>query len=660
MFVSSVPVEDHGFTSNVDDRISGKDTILGLISEETHTSAKTGSRAGLRFNFKNHTVDFPPLGKPAATLLPPSHATAIPGNNITMLLQNKNKNKFGSGVTSTCSESDGASSSDCLPGFQWQAPQETGWGISHYFIGDASNPTLGFTLSTGTGFMTCDNGANIEDSSNVGGFCDNLPLNDAEGFNAVGRAAPVFKINAFGLTFDVAGAMGSSAAGYCFAFSKCLKTFAVQFGNEYGVSLVKSHFHQTAAGVNFYNVNDCNSTAECASYVGATPFYLLPQPYITFQPIGMGRSEDREFTLTTSLGLWNGNSELSSIKTTPFTAYGSLWFSAVLSFTAFKVGSVSFGIYVSGDILVDAVGVDDMTAGFGALMRGDFGSLSGGFQITMKAAAAISVDLGSLNLWISVGDASGTLGVGMGSYGYSGFSDGMYFAYNANLCLTDLFPPLGYLEAAKCNGQSLFNNLCVDATGGFYASVGNGLGYGFEFTATLASVSATYSALMTFSASGSGSYALETTLGGCTINGNTISIGAKMSMGFSLTSLDADFSMSVWLAVGDDNVLGGLFSNILNKVTDTFKDWLGLEQQLQLLQTNEKFSKSAHGQRLAKLLKAMVRPRCCKCRHRSRRIGERHKNGRRWRRPKAACRGSCSWWLTTPIRTMTLQKSPLT
>ena len=103
-------------------------------------------------------------------------------------------------------------------------------------------------------------------------------------------------------------------------------------------------------------------------------------------------------------------------------------------------------------------------------------------------------------------------------------------------------------------------------------------------------------------------------------------IGAKMSMGFSLTSLDADFSMSVWLAVGDDNVLGGLFSNILNKVctktsaptftlanmviyytlqvTDTFKDWLGLEQQLQLLQTNEKFSKSAHGQRLAKLLKA--------------------------------------------------------
>ena len=56
---------------------------------------------------------------------------------------------------------------------------------------------LGFTLSTGTGFMTCDNGANIEDSSNVGGFCDNLPLNDAEGFNAVGRAAPVFKINAY-------------------------------------------------------------------------------------------------------------------------------------------------------------------------------------------------------------------------------------------------------------------------------------------------------------------------------------------------------------------------------------------------------------------------------------------------------------------------------
>lgn len=468
----------------------------------------------------------------------------------------------------------------------------------------AAGDYISVEVSSGSGFAQCAEGDAIKQKSDA---CELIPLQDDDYYNAFGITLPNFIINLFGLEFDAADMLyngvkdssTSSAAKKLQAMEEAGYAGSTASGSGlcFAYPASTSSPHDVGFGASGLLVATC-----CISgTVLQCPCVTDGAPEISVEYLAAGFSLDGDLELETSAGRWNGESDFEAAVATPFTVTGHYYQAAAIGMSAFDFTLAGVSVEISfelvGKILVDlkAPSGDDMKKVFTALADPttyqNMGASSlPGAQITIDGAFGFEVALGpGFTFGADLGAATISFGMNMGDQSeYAGYSNGIYATAYTDSCLTDLFPPLATLSDMKCNGASIFADLCIEYKQAFYIT-NTGMGYATAFSMEFGGIGADFNAELTVNSnvdltiSGSISANIgDFTFAAATTLGFTQALGSGSPAGFVRVELDCGGSCS--------NIFGSIADFVRDKIWKQLADMFTGQEEQELQDTESQLA----------------------------------------------------------------------
>jgi len=468
----------------------------------------------------------------------------------------------------------------------------------------AAGDYISVEVSSGSGFAQCAEGDAIKQKSDA---CELMPLQDDDYYNAFGITLPNFIINLFGLEFDAADMLyngvkdssTSSAAKKLQAMEEAGYAGSTASGSGlcFAYPASTSSPHDVGFGASGLLVATC-----CISgTVLQCPCVTDGAPEISVEYLAAGFSLDGDLQLETSAGRWNGESDFEAAVATPFTVTGHYYQAAAIGMSAFDFTLAGVSVEISfelvGKILVDlkAPSGDDMKKVFTALADPttyqNMGASSlPGAQITIDGAFGFEVALGpGFTFGADLGAATISFGMNMGDQSeYAGYSNGIYATAYTDSCLTDLFPPLATLSDMKCNGASIFADLCIEYKQAFYIT-NTGMGYATAFSMEFGGIGADFNAELTVNSnvdltiSGSISANIgDFTFAAATTLGFTQALGSGSPAGFVRVELDCGGSCS--------NIFGSIADFVRDKIWKQLADMFTGQEEQELQDTESQLA----------------------------------------------------------------------
>jgi hypothetical protein len=412
------------------------------------------------------------------------------------------------------------------------------------------NDFFGMHLSAGQGFAQCAKGSVVQLKSDA---CGQMPLAPDTYYNAFGISLPTFVLTMFGFEFDVADQFSSGVGDSAkrTASSQAKRKKALEAAGSAGSTATGDGFcfsypaEQPWEGDFAFSATGL-LVAECclSATVLQCPCVTEGGPEITLEYLAAGFSSGRDLYFTTTAGLWNGQNDFQAALSSPFVSTGVLYQSAAIGFNAmeFSLGGhdVAISLEFTGKMMID------VKTPTGAAVKQAFTALANpstfknlessslpGFQMTVDGALGMEVELGpGFAFSADLGGATMTFGMNMqDSAQYKGFTNGVYATAISENCLKDVFPPVNMLSQLKCNGKSIFADLCYTAQIGLYLNR-YGMGYQSAFGMKFGGINVDWG--LRFTVDSKAAVKLSIT-GGVTASVGDFLFAANTEMGFTST-----------------------------------------------------------------------------------------------------------------------------